>query len=250
MKLLIYAHFFAPSVGGVENIVLSLARGLADLHTQADKNEFEITLVTRTPKGDFDDQSLPFLVVRRPGLLKLWNLIQTTDVVHVAGPALAPLVLARLADKPAAVEHHGYQAVCPNGLLFHHPTQIACPGHFQLHNYVECVRCNVKNDGLWKSIRLLALTSLRDWLCRRAVCNIAPTAHVAARNALAKSSIIAHGIDELNTNGHSRSTELSHNFAYIGRMVKEKGLTVLLQAARILKNENYAFSVKLVGDGP
>ena len=31
MKLLIYSHFFAPSVGGVEAVVLSLARGLADL---------------------------------------------------------------------------------------------------------------------------------------------------------------------------------------------------------------------------
>jgi glycogen synthase len=250
MKLLIYSHFFAPSVGGVESIVLSLARGLSELRTQVDEKQFEITLVTQTPKGDFDDRSLPFLVVRRPHLFKLWNLMRTTDVVHVAGPALAPLLLARLAGKPTAVEHHGYQAVCPNGLLFHHPTQTLCPGHFKLHNYAECVRCNVKNDGLWKTIQLLALTSFREALCRGAASNIAPTAHVAARNALIKSSIIAHGIDDLNANGLSRSTELSHNFAYVGRMIKEKGLAVLLQAARILQNENYAFSVKLVGDGP
>lgn len=250
MKLLVYSHFFAPSVGGVENIVLSLARGLSEFRAQGGEEQFEITLVTRTPKGELDDQSLPFLVVRRPGLFKLWNLIRTTDVVHVAGPALAPLLLARLAGKPTAVEHHGYQAVCPNGLLFHHPTQTVCPGHFKLHNYVECVRCNLKIEGLLKSIRLLALTSLREALCRRVASNIAPTAHVAARNTLPQSWVIAHGIDDRTPDQVSRSTEFNHNFAYVGRMVKEKGVTVLLQAARFLLNENFSFSVKLIGDGP
>jgi glycosyltransferase involved in cell wall biosynthesis len=33
-------------------------------------------------------------------------------------------------------------------------------------------------------------------------------------------------------------------------MVTEKGVIVLLQAARILLNENYSFSIKLIGDGP
>jgi hypothetical protein len=30
MKILVYSHFFAPSVGDVETMVLSLARSLAD----------------------------------------------------------------------------------------------------------------------------------------------------------------------------------------------------------------------------
>lgn len=33
MKLLLYSHFLAPSVGGVESIVLSLARGLTEVRT-------------------------------------------------------------------------------------------------------------------------------------------------------------------------------------------------------------------------
>src|ERR1700730_2583851 len=250
MKLLIYSHFFAPSVGGVESIVLSLARGLAELRTQANEKQFEITLVTQTAKGDFDDQSLPFVVVRRPRLFELWNLIRRTDLVHVAGPALSPLLMARLADKPTAVEHHGYQSVCPNGLLFHNPSQSNCPGHFKLHNYLECVRCNVQNEGLWKTMQLLVLTPFREALCRSAASNIAPTAHVAVRNSLTRSSVIAHGIDERASDRPFRSAVLSHNFAYLGRMVREKGVIVLLQAARILANENHTFSLKLIGDGP
>ena len=51
MKLLLYSHFFAPSVGGVETIVLSLARGLAEVRTADGLSEFDLTLVTETPSG-------------------------------------------------------------------------------------------------------------------------------------------------------------------------------------------------------
>jgi len=53
MKLLLYSHFFAPSVGGTETIVLSIARGLAELRTSSGLSEFEITLVTKTPAENF-----------------------------------------------------------------------------------------------------------------------------------------------------------------------------------------------------
>src|SRR6266403_443241 len=57
MKLLIYSHFFAPSIGGVESAVLSLAGGLPELRIPNGDPEFEVTLVTHTPAGDFDDRS-------------------------------------------------------------------------------------------------------------------------------------------------------------------------------------------------
>src|SRR5271155_1358873 len=121
MKLLVYSHYFAPSVGGVETIVVSLARGLADLRTVDRRARFDLTVATETPAGDFDDRSLPFLVVRLPSLGKLWRLIRAADVIHIAGPSLAPLFLAWLARKPVVVEHHGYQAICVNGVLVHQP---------------------------------------------------------------------------------------------------------------------------------
>src|SRR6516164_6831573 len=84
MKLLFYSHFFAPSVGGVETIVLSLARGLAELRTAEGLTEFDLTLVTETPAGDFDDRSLAFKVVRRPSLRQLLKMISSSDIVHLA----------------------------------------------------------------------------------------------------------------------------------------------------------------------
>src|SRR5262245_47106691 len=129
MKLLIYSHFFAPSVGGVETIVLSLARGLAALRDSVGAAQFEVTVVTRTPANTFNDAELPFRIIREPSVIQLWRLIRSSDVVHVAGPAMAPLILTHLSGTPLVIEHHGYQAICPNGLLLHHPTKSACPGH-------------------------------------------------------------------------------------------------------------------------
>jgi hypothetical protein len=52
MKLLLYSHSCAPSVGGVESIVLSLARGLAEVRTPEGLIELGLTLVTETPAED------------------------------------------------------------------------------------------------------------------------------------------------------------------------------------------------------
>src|SRR6202158_2739043 len=147
MKLLIYSHFFAPSVGGVETIVLSLARGLAGLRDSNGASQFEITLVTQTPAGNYEDGELPFRVIRKPGFLQLWQLIRKSDVVHVAGPALAPLLIRLVVGRPGVVEHHGLQATCPNGLLFHHPSATVCRGAFLAGNYRECLKCNTKTEG-------------------------------------------------------------------------------------------------------
>ena len=253
MNLLIYSHFFAPSVGGVETIVKSLAQGLAQLRDSQGAPEFEIALVTKTPVANYDDSTLPFRVVRQPSLFQLWRLIRNSDLVHVAGPALAPLLFALLARKPLIVEHHGYQATCPNGLLFHHPSQSICPGHFAADNYLECFRCNQKVDGRLPSARLLAATFLRRWGSQRANANVAPSNHVAQRLGLPRTRVIAHGVElpsQRNESPTPSSAIAGKTFAYVGRLVVEKGVSVLLKATRLLLNEGQDLRVLLVGDGP
>ena len=253
MKLLLYSHFFAPSVGGVETVVLSLARGLSERRDARGLAEFEVTLVTQTPAGNYDDSSLPFRVVRRPGHVQLWRLIRSCDVAHVAGPALAPVFLARLARKPYLIEHHGYQAICPNGLLFHHPANSVCPGHFQAGNYLECMNCNTKIEGHLGALRLLASTFLRRAGSCCAPANIAPSHHVAARLDLPRTAVIFHGVADpfAAAKGKKETPALENsNFAYVGRLVAEKGVSVLLEAVRLLRAEGRAVKVLIIGDGP
>ena len=254
MKLLLYSHFFAPSIGGVETILLSLARGLAGLRTANGAAEFELTIVTATPAGDFDDGSLPFRVIRQPRLVHLWGLIRAANVIHVAGPSLTPLSLAKLARKPVVIEHHGYQAICPNGILIYQPDGSICPGHFQAGRYGKCLRCQECQTHRFQSLASLLLMFPRFWLARSAALNFAITQHVLKRHALPRSSAVYYGIEDAFDRDPSplpvAITSGKICFAYVGRFVPEKGIPILLQAAQKLIKEGHPFEVRLIGDGP
>jgi glycogen(starch) synthase len=254
MKLLIYSHFFAPSVGGVETVVVSLARGLAELRGSKGETEFEITLVAQTPADKFDDQAVPFRIVRRPNPIHLWDLVRASDVVHVAGPALAPLILGFLTRKPVVVEHHGYQAICPNGLLVHRPDDTACPGYFLKRDYAKCIGCLGWESSTFRSWETLLLMFPRHFLVRQASANLAVSNHSLKRCSLPHSSVVYHGIEDSLVrwrpyDGLSPSPDRIC-FAYVGRLVSEKGVEVFLEASRLLHEEGRSFDARLIGDGP
>jgi len=249
-----YSHFFAPSVGGVETVVLSLARGLSELRSDAGTKEFEVTVVTQTPAKEFSDAALPYRIVRQPSIALLAKLIRGADVVHAAGPALAPLILGFLTRKPVVVEHHGYQAVCLNGILLHQPDRKICPGHFQAGGYSECMRCQASEISRLRSWINLSLMFPRNFIVRRAAANIAVTHYVEKRLALPRSSVVYHGIEEplarAATQPSAGKAAGRICFACVGRLVREKGLPVLLEAAGQLREAGYDFELLLIGDGP
>jgi len=242
LRVLIYSHFFLPSVGGVERIVNQLAQGLAAAGVG-------VTVVTQTP-GSQQEQPTLYPVVRRPGLVRLIRLIRQHDIVHLAGPALAPLLIAQLLGRPPVIEHHGYQAICPNGLLLFRPRLAACPGHFLAGRHWQCWRCNA-DLGWSRSLKLWMLTFPRLWLARRASQNVAVTAHVARRLGLPRSLVIYHGValPEIILPDTTPPAE-PLCFAYVGRLVAEKGVSVLLDAAGRLRAEGRCLCLKIIGDGP
>lgn len=253
MKLLLYSHFFAPSIGGVETSVESLAAGLAELRSPQINREVAVTLVTQSANGALDDSAFPFAVVRRPTLTKLWSLIRDSDLVHIAGPSLAPLCLAFLARKPFVVEHHGYQAICPNGLFTYFPERTICPGHFQARRYWQCFRCRNCELSAFRSMSSLLLMFPRLWLVRRAAKNIAITRHVLERHKLPRSQVVYYGIeDPIKRSPGLPATNAGDiiSFAFVGRFVPEKGIPILLKAAHHLAKEGHRFTVRLIGDGP
>jgi len=248
MNLLLYSHYWTPSVGGVESITMSLAEGLAKWPPVPGGDLIRITVVTQTLAGVMDDSLLPFRVVRRPALRDLIRLIRTTDIVQVAGPALLPLVLAILFRKPVVVEHHGFQAICPNGQLLFQPVQAPCPGHFMARRYHKCLACNRKSVGPEKSLSMLLLTPLRRWLSNRATMNITPTDWLATMLRLNRMKSIYHGISPTPPVIAVKASVVT--FAFQGRLVTTKGLRVLLEAAAQLHEEGRKFHLKIVGDGP
>ena len=245
MRILIYSHFFTPSIGGVETIVLSLAAGLATLRKADGLPRFDVTVVTQTA-GQYDTE-LPFKVVRQPNTLQLWRLLRSCQIVHLAGPALVPLLLARLAGRPVVVEHHGFQAICPNGQLFIEPSATPCPGHFMAGRTRECLRCNVK-QGWLTSAQLLVVTYARRFLCSRVEANIAPTQWLAEMLNLPNVCHVSHGLEQMPQS--LPAWQKPPVVAFQGRLVSTKGVSVFLEAAQILRKQGRLFNLLIIGDGP
>ena len=244
-SVLIYSADFWPTRGGVQSVVTTLARGFA--HGDPASRRMECTVVTETPADRVADSELPFRVVRNPRLVELVRLVRKSDLVHVAGPALRPLAISFLLRKRVVVEHHGFQTVCPNGLLFHEPTRTACPGYFVAGRHSECWKCNAA-AGYWRSVSLWALTFLRRWCCGFTAANIAPTRWLARLLRLPRTSIICHGV-KVRPCLPFPSGE-SPTFAFVGRLVSTKGVELLLHAFRELSNKALESRLLIIGDGP
>ena len=254
MNILIYTDDFAPSIGGVQTITAILAQGLADARSPANGRPAEaneVTVVTRTPAGTMDDARLRFRVVRFPSTRQLYRLIRRADVIHISGPAILPMAIGYLLRKPVVVEHDGYQAVCPLGNYLHLPDRSLCPGHFQNGNYLECFRCQSVEMSRARSIRNLALMFPRRWLLKRIAVNVGASDHTGRRVALPRTQTIYHGIEDPLAAAPARAGPSSPvQFAYLGRLIPEKGVDLLLRAAAIAQKSGRDFSLRIIGDGP
>jgi glycosyltransferase involved in cell wall biosynthesis len=250
IKALIYTHGFVPIIGGAEKYVMLLAQGLAESATLG--RAIDVTVATPTPADSFDDSRLPFKVVRQPSFFSLARLVMNADLIHLSGACLLPLAFARILGKPVLIEHHGYTASCPNGLLFYEPTQSICPDNFLKGHYGECLKCNWQKQSWLSSAKALLLTFPRRWLSQTAAINAPITEHVLHRLALAHSQVIYYGIpDAAPAPSSTRATQTDPLcFAFVGRLVALKGLPVLFEAAKMLKDQGRAFRLKIIGDGP
>lgn len=247
LKVLVYSHYWAPSVGGVETFTTQLASGLSS--RQSDK--ILVTVVTQTPAAGMDDRALPFRVVRQPGATELLRLVKDADVLHLAGSAFLPLLMACLLKKPVVVEHHGYQTICPNGLLIYGKERTVCSGHFMAGQYGKCIQCQAVEIGYFRSIRSTILTFFRRWLTKKATTNVVPSRHIGRRVDLPRTELIYHGVAAKEPESIVDSPAMGpFCFAFAGRLVPEKGADILIRAARQLSNSGCDFRVRIVGDGP
>lgn len=250
MKVLIYAHAFAPSVGGAETYIMNLAQGLA---RRAPGELTSVQLITETPAGNFDDRSVPFPVLRQPSIRQLFESIRKVDIVHIAGPVMKVMLVAAISNRAFVVEHHGYQVSCPNGLLMYGPNDEICPDRFMRKQYGYCLKCNAFGRKWSQSfVKVLAMWP-RRLLCRIARKNVCVSEHVKRRVRLPRSVVIYHGVKEYSDrpgNRNERQHESTLTVAYVGRLVGEKGVPVLVEAVRLIQSLGREMRLKIIGDGP
>src|SRR5207253_3310661 len=107
-------------------------------------------------------------------------------------------------------------------------------------------------SGWRRGLSKLLLTFPRHWLCARVAANVGITDHVSRRLGLPAARTIYPGVPD-REDGASRTHRPSRGrftFAYVGRLVGEKGLPLLLRAAAQLRDARDDFHVAFIGHGP
>lgn len=242
MRVLIWTKAFAPSTGGIERYSATLARGLSE-------QGLDVIVATETGAPDGFDASVHYRVCRRPSHSDLARLMDQADVVHLCGPAVGPMRLALRSNAALAIEHSGYQLVCPSGMLLRYPDESICPNHFRARQHSRCVRCLVTQGaaGPLRAAARVAAGQLRTRLAADVrVAHIAVSQHVARRLGLPDVVVIPHGIDP----PEPIDRWLPEQFAYVGRLVREKGVDILLDAFSTVARERPDAQLRIVGDGP
>jgi glycosyltransferase involved in cell wall biosynthesis len=246
IRILIYTRAFPPMVGGIETITMELARKLCATSGLSSLQNVQVTVVTPKPAAAPNEGSLPFKIVRNPNLPRLARLILQADIFHIAGADMLPLFLGWFLRKPIVVGHHTFQSVCPNGQMFYEPTQTFCSSHFMSGSHRACLSCNRDAAGALRGLKRWLLTFPRRWLCLQARAHIVPTTWFGAQLQLPRTTTIHHGLPAKAFIASVSSTP--PQIVFLGRLVRTKGVHVLLQAVQQLANCDFA--LEIVGDGP
>jgi len=123
-----------------------------------------------------------------------------------------------------------------------------CPGHFMANHHAVCLRCNSR-WGWLASAQQWLLTFVRRFLCSRASSNIVPTRWLGNQLRLPGTVCLAHGLETISPVPLPAHTE-PPLLVFQGRLVSTKGVAVLLEAMRILKERNRTLELLVIGDGP
>jgi hypothetical protein len=189
-NILTYSNVWAPSVGGVQKVTNTLARGVAAQSDRDDSDEVEVTVATPARAQTSGNRNAPVRITGDAGLFRLILLIRRSDIELLAGPGLLPPLLAWRFRKKAVIFHRSYQAVCPDGSQVHFVDQRICYNSFGSGEVSECVRCRAAKVRWLRGLISVALAYPRLWLCRRVAANIAESEHVSAKLGLPRTTTI------------------------------------------------------------
>ncbi len=236
MKVLLYSHAFHPSLGGVETVSMALAQGFV-------ANGVACRVVTQSEADGGAAPDFGFEVIRRPGRAEARALVQWADVVLFNGASLALQPWVLLQRKPFVWVHVGYQAACIDGLgwVDNAPAPLTP---------LASVRFHARRSGWGFALREGLKLALRRSVAKHAVHrNVAITRWMDQALPLPRQVQIYNPFPIAQFAGADRPN-LEFEFFYMGRMVQEKGVDVLVHAfAEVRRRHGPGPRLLLIGDG-
>jgi glycogen synthase len=214
MKILFFSYTFAPNVGGIESVSAILAEKFAEAG-------HEVELVTETADKENAQRSIPdrnYRITRRPLFLKLIRLLSWCELVFQNNISLRSLIPALLMQKRVIVVHQTWLRHVRGGIGWNNRVK-----RVLLRFVTNVAISEATRKDLWPA-------------------GDAPAPQFQMR-------VIGNPYDD----GVFRlRPEIARDKAlvFVGRLVSDKGVDVLLRALNILHNENVAADLTIVGSGP
>jgi glycosyltransferase involved in cell wall biosynthesis len=237
MKILISTPVFKPMIGGMEVLADNFAVHFTNLGH---------SVVLVTPVAAEEPDEAIYSIVRQPSKVDFFRLVQNADIIFSNGANLYSAVYSILAQKPVIMRHTGYQISAIDGLGWHKgkPAPLR-PTASVIHH--------VKNSNLISTIKgTLKLVFLRLYAKKFVSVNVAISDWMKYRHPL-PNQIRIHNpfpitrfVSAINNTG-----DYDYDFFFLGRLVSEKGIDVLLEAFSTLQNRsNNRYSLCIIGKGP
>ncbi|MFW6087384.1 MAG: glycosyltransferase family 4 protein [Myxococcota bacterium] len=229
MRIALYSLSFAPTLGGLERFGEDLAEWLTEAG-------HEVDVVTATGAEASADRHRPYQVVRTGSPAAALAVLRRADVVHVSGLSLRGIGLGRLANRPLVVTHHGYQAVCPTGLMMTRADPCEADGR-QPGPCASCPGAGARGRASVLAHRLGA---------RACHANVGVSRYLTRRIGVPRSRAIHNGLTPRALAQAAEGPGEEGLIAFAGRLVEEKGLDLLIRALPSVP----AARLHVAGDGP
>jgi glycogen(starch) synthase len=201
MKILMSSFFFFPSVGGIEQVSLALAQEF----TAAGH---EVIIITTTPTN-CKELNFPFVVERRPGFRRVYELARWCDVYFQNNISLQYAWPLLFVNRPWVIAHHTWIARMDTSVEWRDAVKQ------NLARYAENISISRAMATHLKVPSVVVGNPYRDDLFQR-----------------------------------DRSSIRDRHLAFVGRLVKEKGVDILLDALALLRKKGLHPNLSIIGSGP
>ncbi len=236
LKVLLYSHFFYPSLGGLENVSLALAEGFV-------ANGIECKVITVTP--DDGTKEFSFDVIRNPNKNQKIELVKWADVILFNGASMALQPWVLLYRKPFVWVHVGYQVSCIDGLGWVNGNKAPIGVYKSIGYHIKLRGLKV---GVTDGVKLI----LKRFIAKNLVTkNIAITTWMQNLQPLPRQVQIYNPfpLDQF-LSSFKDNHEPEYDFVFLGRIVSEKGVSTLLKAfAALVHQYDINTNLLLIGDG-
>lgn len=222
LRVVMLSAYFPPTAGGVESVGAFLCDYLA-------RNGISTTVLTTTAQQLPEESSLPYAILRAPIARQRWDAIRRADVVIFNSPMLGWAPKAFLLRKPRLTIIHGW---------------IRDPRGPRLDGIAAGVK------GLIQRAKLEVGDLLREQLLRSGT-HVVSVSRDAAKQTAPKATVIHNSYrSEIFRETTPPAERPVGSIIFVGRLVRGKGVEVLLDALALARKSAPQLHLTIVGDGP